>query len=300
MGILLKFIIITFSNLVVFANINPSSDIPITINDSGLEFKARVRNGNVEAALKELKINLYKEDFVLPAPDSKLRPMDHVFIRRSVPVSISVDGENKKINTHARTIEELLVEQAVEMGELDKTAPEKGVSVTSGLLVAVIRVTKGTVTKDVQIPMKTVTQDDPELSLGKTRVVQKGESGIIKEEWEITYENKKEVKRRLLKKETAREMKTEIVANGTKIEIGKTYSGLGTWYDAPGRAASLQFPFGTKVRVINMESNASTVVTINDRGPFGEGRIIDLAKEAFEKIAPIGKGVIRVKVEEIL
>jgi rare lipoprotein A (peptidoglycan hydrolase) len=41
-------------------------------------------------------------------------------------------------------------------------------------------------------------------------------------------------------------------------------------------------------------------VQVNDSGPYGKGRIIDLNKKAFQKIADIGTGVINVKVEEIL
>jgi rare lipoprotein A len=41
-------------------------------------------------------------------------------------------------------------------------------------------------------------------------------------------------------------------------------------------------------------------VQINDRGPFGNGRIIDLDKIAFEKIASLGAGVANVKVEVVL
>lgn len=41
-------------------------------------------------------------------------------------------------------------------------------------------------------------------------------------------------------------------------------------------AAHRTLPFGTKVRVINKKNGRSVVVTINDRGPFVRGRVIDL------------------------
>lgn len=300
MNTFLKFIIVSFISIFVFNNISASVKIPVIINDSGLEFRATVGSANVRDVLEELHITLRKEDIVLPSLESKIRPTEHIFIKRSVAVSIQVDGQTKNINTHSQTVAELMSEQGIEMKELDKTIPSKDASLVADLRVEIIRVTKGIIAKEISVPMKKTIQEDANLSLGKTRVVQQGENGLIKEEWEVTYENNKEITRKLVKKTTIREMKPEIIARGTKIEIGQTYTGLGTWYDAPGRAASLQFSFGTKVRVINLETNASTVVTINDRGPYGEGRIIDLAKEAFEKIAPLGKGVVRVRVEEIL
>ena len=62
-------------------------------------------------------------------------------------------------------------------------------------------------------------------------------------------------------------------------------------------AAHKTLPFGTRVRVTNLSNNKSVVVTINDRGPFVKGRVIDLSKAAFREIENISKGVTKVKLE---
>lgn len=62
-------------------------------------------------------------------------------------------------------------------------------------------------------------------------------------------------------------------------------------------AAHKRLPFGTKVRITNIANSKSTVVRINDRGPFVSGRVIDLSKSAFRRIANTREGVIDVKVE---
>lgn len=64
-------------------------------------------------------------------------------------------------------------------------------------------------------------------------------------------------------------------------------------------AAHPSLPLGTKVKVTNLNTNQSVVVTINDRGPFVEGRIIDLSKSAFGTISTPQKGVIFVSIEKI-
>ena len=46
-----------------------------------------------------------------------------------------------------------------------------------------------------------------------------------------------------------------------------------------------------------MENNKKIKVRINDRGPFTKGRIIDLSKEAFSRIADVNKGVIDVNIK---
>jgi rare lipoprotein A len=62
-------------------------------------------------------------------------------------------------------------------------------------------------------------------------------------------------------------------------------------------AAHKTLPFGTKVRVTNLANNESVVVTINDRGPFIEGRIIDVSKSAAEKLNFFNQGTADVKME---
>ena len=55
--------------------------------------------------------------------------------------------------------------------------------------------------------------------------------------------------------------------------------------------------FGTRVRVTNLENGRSVVVRVNDRGPYGRGRVIDLSRVAAERIDMIRAGVVRVTVE---
>ncbi len=62
-------------------------------------------------------------------------------------------------------------------------------------------------------------------------------------------------------------------------------------------AAHKTLPFGTKVRVTDLESAKSVIVRINDRGPFVEDRIIDLSRAAADIIGLTPRGVGRVRIE---
>jgi len=64
-------------------------------------------------------------------------------------------------------------------------------------------------------------------------------------------------------------------------------------------AAHKTLPFGSKVKVTNIKNGKSTMVKINDRGPFVEGRIIDLTRSSFADIANTDVGIIQVKIEVI-
>jgi len=64
-------------------------------------------------------------------------------------------------------------------------------------------------------------------------------------------------------------------------------------------AAHKTLPFGTIVRVTNTSNEKSVDVKINDRGPYGPGRIIDLSSGAFAEIASLGAGIVNVQYEII-
>ncbi|MCX2744867.1 septal ring lytic transglycosylase RlpA family protein [Mangrovivirga sp. M17] len=64
-------------------------------------------------------------------------------------------------------------------------------------------------------------------------------------------------------------------------------------------AAHPKHPFGTVLKVTNLKTGASTTVTVNDRGPWVKGRIIDVSRVAAEKIGLIRAGLLKVKVEVI-
>lgn len=59
------------------------------------------------------------------------------------------------------------------------------------------------------------------------------------------------------------------------------------------RAAHKTLPFGTRIRVINKNNGRSVDVTINDRGPFVQGRIVDLTFGAFGLIENRDVGVVQ-------
>jgi rare lipoprotein A len=63
-------------------------------------------------------------------------------------------------------------------------------------------------------------------------------------------------------------------------------------------AASRDLPFGTLVRVVRLDTGASVVVRINDRGPFGDHRrILDLSRAAAEALDMLSAGVVRIRAE---
>jgi len=84
----------------------------------------------------------------------------------------------------------------------------------------------------------------------------------------------------------------------------QTWSGKASYYSGRGKtgghtAAHRTLPFGTQVRVTNIANGRSTVVTINDRGPFIRGRIIDVSVGAAGALGMRSSGVASVRVSKI-
>ena len=55
-------------------------------------------------------------------------------------------------------------------------------------------------------------------------------------------------------------------------------------------------PFGTRLRVQNLDNGRSITLRVNDRGPFVEGRIVDVSRKAAQELEMIGSGTARVRI----
>ena len=64
-------------------------------------------------------------------------------------------------------------------------------------------------------------------------------------------------------------------------------------------AAHKRLSFGTLLKVTNTKNGRSVIVRINDRGPYIEGRDLDLSKGAAIELGMLRKGVARLKIEEL-
>jgi rare lipoprotein A len=74
----------------------------------------------------------------------------------------------------------------------------------------------------------------------------------------------------------------------------------GTIYDQQDLTAAHQtLPLGTRVMVTNLDNGKSLEVTVNDRGPFAKGRILDLSYASAQALGAIGPGTSPVRIEVI-
>ena len=122
----------------------------------------------------------------------------------------------------------------------------------------------------------------PQKEMPKIEPQKKEESPIVKTTWEYGEETGK--------------------ASYYTVESSSNLTASGERFDEDGMTcASNDYPFGTILKVTNIENNKDILVKVNDRGGFKKyGRIIDLSKGAFAKIADLKLGVINVTVQKII
>ncbi len=64
-------------------------------------------------------------------------------------------------------------------------------------------------------------------------------------------------------------------------------------------AAHANLPFGTRLRITNVDEGTQVVVRVNDRFPGTKGRALDLSEGAFKQLAPLARGIITAQVEVV-
>lgn len=277
-------------------------DKNVRLIDNGLSFAVTTKSATVKNFLEENKIKLRERDQIIPSTDAKIYTGTNIEIKRAVKIAIEVDGKKLESETLADSIEEALLENEVKLGRLDKVTPAKKIRPTPDEKIVVTRIEEEEITISEDIPFKTTVKNDSKLGWREKKIETAGEKGIKEVKYKVTYKNGKEISRVVLSKEITKEPVTQVETQGTLVKTGKSHKGQGTWYAWKGGlfAASPWLPMGSYAKVTNTANGKSVIVQINDRGPFGPGRIIDLDKVAWQKIAPLGAGVIGVKVEEVL
>ncbi len=240
-------------------------------------------------------------DEVFPSRDTTLSSGMKIHVLRKKTVRIGADGEIRSIDTVARTVGEALDEAGIGLREDDIVEPSLTTLLDRETSISVIRVEIREETVKKPIEYETVEKEDDDMGWRERVVKQKGENGVREYRYRVSYHDGEEVARRLLGSEVTKEPTDEIVVQGTYVKTGKSHSGAASWYAHTGTmsAANPWLPIGSYVRVTNRANGRSVIVRINDRGPFVPGRIIDLDRVAFERIASVGVGVIDVKMEEI-
>ncbi|NTW26900.1 MAG: DUF348 domain-containing protein [Candidatus Moranbacteria bacterium] len=274
----------------------------IVLQDDGMTFESSSETQTVEEFFNEKKITLQAHDLVFPDKNEKIFSGTKIIILRAKEITIKEGKNTDKLYTFANTVEQAIwADNKIELDQDDVTVPDRSTPIKDGMVIVVTHVLIKEEVKNVDIDFKTISNEDDKLGWRVKKVTQKGETGIKEVKYKIVYNDGKEISRKILESNVTKNPIEEIVTQGTLVKVGKVHTGAASWYAWTGTmaAANPWLPMGSYVRVTNQDNGKSVIVKINDRGPFGNGRIIDLDKVAFAQIAPIGQGTANIKMEVI-
>ena len=274
----------------------------ITLLLDGEPRRVVVTGLTIAEVLREIELRGTMVDRVHPSRATTVRAGMTITYDRAVALTVHVDGKERDVITNAPTVRAVVRELGIELRKNDFVLPRPSLEPRDNMSIRVMRVGVRTQTRSVSVPYRTILRRDGNLEYGERKVVQDGVAGLRRVRERLKFHNGDLVSRVILGTDTVREARARIIA------IGSGYPGCAcndgsdtgdaTWYgEADGlTAAHRTLPLGTVVRVENVANGKWVNVTIRDRGPYGEGRIIDLSDEAFSRIASLSTGVVRVRI----
>ncbi|MGZ6545846.1 MAG: ubiquitin-like domain-containing protein [Actinomycetota bacterium] len=222
-----------------------------------------------------------------------------------VSARVVVAGKVHDVLTNARTTGELLSAMGITPGVHDRVRPSSSTPLHVGSTVVVDRVQVLTRELRRSIPYATRTLWTNALPVGRVDVVSSGMAGLAFVTERVVVVNGRVESTTVTGERVVRPPVDLVRRAGPAsptiplgVPGGHEAGGQATWYDPPWSgltAASPWIPFGTRVTVTDLASGRTVIVTIDDRGPFSPGRIIDLSPEAFSVLSPLGRGVLNVR-----
>ena len=216
----------------------------VYLHQGDLEETVHTTQERVGDLLAHHQIPLFPEDLVSPSPDTPVAEGLHVHIQRSKPVTLIADGPSRQLRTRAGSVGELLAQQGITVGHIDRLSPGVASPIKDGITVELVRVKEEIRVLEESIPFREEQRPNLELELDNYRVVQNGRPGLLRRSIRIVYEDGVEVKRTKEREWVEEEPVNTITEYGTKIAVRTLNTSQGavsywrkvrlyaTWYTA--------------------------------------------------------------------
>lgn len=192
--------------------------IDITVNDGNIPFVISTTAQSVGEALREAQITLYLGDKVQPSLGSPVSTGLRVYIERSTPISLNVDGRLLKTRTRGKTVGDALTEIGVGVSGLDQVTPPLTEELYDNAAISIVRVREEIAIEEDIVPFETIFRGDTTILIDTQQMTQPGAEGITRRRYRVRYEDGHEVARVLEDTWIAQEPAQRVIAYGQKIE----------------------------------------------------------------------------------
>ncbi len=193
--------------------------IPVTLIDNGGHSLFYTIRPNVGEALLEQGLTLYLGDRITPDLGTPLSPGMRIYIQRSSPVTIHVDGRILKTRSQGQTVGTVLAEMGVLLMGQDFSHPPLQQPLTGDETIEIVRVRETFEIEQDFIPFESNWVPDTEMEIDRQEIRQTGQTGVIKTRTRIRYENGLEVARNVEDEWLDQEPNDQIIAYGTQVII---------------------------------------------------------------------------------
>lgn len=230
-GLLLVTTIISLSFFMSFIK----KDITVIVDGKPTKLVTYQKTFGSALAKSDIKIDL--KDKINKSLNSEIVDNDIITIHRAVNLKVYVDNKELNIKSSEKDITLMLAAQNISINPIDKVSPSIKSKLSSGMVVKITRVKKETINQSKPVDFKTVIKKDSNILKSKTGISQNGIKGQKTITTAVTYENGKEVNRKVVKETLVKEPKNKIIVQGTMPAV--TYS-RGTTTKTSSRAVNVK------------------------------------------------------------
>ncbi len=235
--------------------------VPIWVHDGAASYRIDTTAETIGEALWRERVTLYLGDLVRPGLGERVSAGLHVYIARSVPFIVRVDGREIRTRTRQRTVADALAELGIVVAGADIVTPTLETALRPGMVVSITRVREAIEIEQEPVPYRTVWVPDDELEIDRRRIDEPGREGLIKRRFRVVYHDGRPVSRVLEDEWVAQQPITRVVAYGRKIVL-----------------RTLETPYGPitywrKIRMLATSYSPSTAGVAPDDPYFGRTRL---------------------------
>lgn len=191
--------------------------VPLIVHEAGMPYTVNTTAQTVGEALRRAEVTLYLGDRVQPSLGSRVTANMHVYIERSMPVTLQFDGRQVKTRTRAKNVADALSDTGVTLAGLDRVEPSLDTKLYDNIKIVVTRISEDVEVAEMIAPYDTVFVADPNLAIDTQEVLDPGANGITRTRYRVRYENGQEVNRVREDTWTAQEPAERRIAYGQAI-----------------------------------------------------------------------------------
>lgn len=180
------------------------------------EIPVGLTGGKVQDALDKAGVVLLKNDYVNHNTAAYLTEGMRISVVHRMAVTLVADGKTEDCLTQAHTVQELLNEQKLTLGKLDRISPKVSAELSDGAKVVVKRVEIREVTEEEPIGFETKVTYSGSMPVGTRQLLREGVNGEKRVTYQVTYVDGKEESRKAIREEILKEAVAAQIVEGSK------------------------------------------------------------------------------------